>query len=153
MIKGKMLLWLFTLIVITVTGGCDQGKVITAPAGFVVTVNPVSFDWTDTGVSIISNTVDFTIIVYDADGKARDHIELYIDSPVMRAMAVNQIMWFEYPYGTPVYTAIKPVTDSAGGYQLRVGFRSGGGLNYSDDISIMSGSATLATIAFSVSDV
>lgn len=148
-IKKKIHYALLVLLAVSLYG-CSEGKTITAPSATTITADPDTFSFSDGRVGLTENYADFTIIVLDVYGKPMNNIDLYIDSPVIRAMAAEGTMWFEHPYGTRVYNAITPTTDENGGYQLRVGFTHGGSLDYFDDIIIMSGSAEHAQIDFSV---
>ena len=129
---------------------CEKSKVITGLEEFVVTVEPQSYELNDSNSLIQENYVDYKVTVKDENDNARNGVELYVDSPVMRV--ANGVFWFEFPVGSgiKVYNSIYPVTDDAGGVFIRVGFRHGGTISFSDDIQVYSGSAEIGSFTITV---
>lgn len=136
------------LITVLISSGCDQGSSITAPSGSIITVDEDTYTLADGRGYVSEDYKDFTILIEDLNGDQMNNIELYIDSPFVRMP--EQYIWFEVN-DEKVFDAISPTTDEAGGYQLRVGFKSGQGTTYTAVIEILSGSAAHATITLNIS--
>lgn len=135
------------LITVLTYSGCDPGSSLTAPSGTVITVDPDAYTFTDGRGSITEDYKDFTILVEDLNGNEMNNIELYIDSPFVRM--AEEYIWFEVN-DVKVFDAISPTTDGAGGYQLRVGYKSGLGITYTAVVEILSGSAEHAIITLTI---
>jgi hypothetical protein len=128
---------------------CGGAKNPAAPSGSVITINPSSFALTTAStLPITYRTAYFTITVYQdsANTKPMSDIKITIDH-VFASPAERYYIQF-YNDGERVDSPLSVTTDNYGTYVLRVDFMSGGGVAFTGDINVRSGSAFInATFA------
>ncbi len=137
---------LAAILLILAIAGCSGDKV-TAPTGSTVSINPVSVTVTDANPSAYHPQY-FTITIKDEKGNPVQNAEVSISFPV----AVPDSLGYAQLYdgSTPKNSPLTATTNADGVYYLRMDLLSGGGVSYTTNLEIRSGSAfASATITVS----
>jgi hypothetical protein len=138
------LILIFTGILF-ILSGCGGG--VEAPEGATITTSTDSITVTVTDTSSHWHKESIVITVKDANGIPLKDVVLRI-SYVWAIPDYYGLVQF-YSDGTPVDSPFYAETDEEGNFVLELGFLAGGGLEYSGDIHITSGSAS-ANVEFKV---
>jgi hypothetical protein len=120
--------------------GCGEK---TVPEGTVITIYPDKVEVTDSTATPSVSTQYFRIVVTKKDINGIilpvNDAEIWIDFMWAVPDAVSLVQLYEGD--TPVDSPMSVKTDDHGVYNLRVDFLHGGGLKYTGDVEISSGSA------------
>lgn len=140
----------FLFILFSCGGGVDLGPggSVSAPVGATITIFPSEVSVKDTSAPAVWHRTTFTITVTDKNGIPLNDVEIWISYQwaVPDSTGLVQL----YDGGTPKNSPMSAVTDGNGVYQLRFEYQSGGGLEYTADLEVRSGSIS-GSATFSVS--
>ncbi|MBI4691553.1 MAG: hypothetical protein HY754_15010 [Nitrospirae bacterium] len=128
----KYILLLFCLIIISGCGA-NEGSV---PPGSTITINPSSFDISDSSTTSRWFTTYFTISVKDSNSDPIKDAKITISA--LHAVPNLDVVQF-YDGNTKVNSPFDAYTDSFGTYTLRFDFQSGGELDYFGNLEVRSG--------------
>lgn len=126
-----------TSFLLLAVAGC--GDKLTAPSGSAISISPDSFaPPADTSSATSTHSQYFTISLKDADGKPLKNREISIFFPyaVPDSSSYAQL----YDGSTPKNSPFTANTNMDGVYYLRIDYLSGGGISYSGNLEIRSGS-------------
>jgi len=119
-------------------GGGGSNSNTNAPVKATITVNPEEVSVTDGTASIDTTSQFFYIVVKNENGIPYDEVEITI-SYLWAVPNKNALVQF-YDGDDKVDSPMTVETDSNGTYKLRMDFKSGGGLAYSGNLQVSSGS-------------
>jgi len=138
---------LAAIVLILAIAGCSGDK-ITAPTGSAVSINPLSMSVSDTHTASSTHTQYFTIAIKDEKGNPVQNAEVSISLPLAFPDPLGYAQL--YDGSTPKNSPFTATTNADGVYYLRVDYLSGGGVSFTDNLEIRSGSAfASATITVS----
>jgi hypothetical protein len=135
--RGKrLILTICCLVLSLISWGCGGNS---APSGSVITVNPSSNTITDGSTDVSSHTLFYTISLVDAVGKPLGHTRISVSFVWANPDVYNVVQLFDGT--TPKKSPFEVETDDFGVFILRLDFQSGGGLSYTGNIEVRSGSS------------
>jgi hypothetical protein len=132
---------LFIGLLLLTCAACGPNKGISAPSGSTIAINPTTISYTAV-VSAGSDTssqgwqsTSFLITLTDSNGDPVNNATLHITFDTL-----NDYIQFYDGEATTGYP-FDATTDAYGTYSLRFDFEAGGGLTYSGNIEVSSGTA------------
>jgi hypothetical protein len=112
-----------------------------------IQITPPSFLRHDNSTTITTRTTYLYIVTQNATGGPMANQGIIISYPYAVPDNGTGYVQFYNKDNVSVNSPFTAVTDNSGLYTLRVDYRSGGGLSYSEDLQVVSGSGTLSNTA------
>ncbi len=139
MIKGYIIFIAFVGLLFIVPGCGGGDDIEDAQPTDTITINPSTSTVSDGTPLTTTHIQYFHILVTGANGFPLRNIELTIEFWLAVPDEYGFVQF--YHEGSPVDSPFNVLTDDNGAYILRMDFDSGGGLEYSGTLQVISGSA------------
>lgn len=134
----RYLLLVLCLIIISGCGGGGGG--VSAPSNATILINPSSLSVTDASASASTHTQFFTVTVKNSAGAALGDTKITISFPWAVPDSAGVVQLYDED-GNARNSPFDAKTDNFGTYNVRFDFMSGGGLKYTGNLEVRSGSA------------